>query len=555
MTANTPEHQTLTESQIAGQDRGDDAKHSSSGIIRAAGVNSLGNIASRVLGLVREALVSNRFGASGATSAFDAASGVPKMLYELLMGGMLSAAIVPILSEYATERADTPRDAHGQTELEKVLSILLTLSGIVFVVVVVILELSAPWIASLLVGGFDTGLLATTTHFIRIMGPSILIYGVSGMLQAFHYARKQFVYPAFGGSAHNFGIIVTVLLLASRLDVASRAVGVLIAATLQLLMQLGGLRDIRLRLRFDWHHPVIRRILTLYAPVVVSIVISNLGIIVDRNLASRTVQEAITWMAKATYLIQLPLGLVSMAISLAVLPTLSQIDAAVDIDRFKRTFSQGLRLVIVTIIPAVVGMYALGEPIIRLVFEHGAFTSTDTSQTWHALRLYLIGMPFSAIDLPLVFAFYAQKNTMTPVMVGIVAVMVYLVVGPTLAFVAGWGYLGLVAANSVQLTSHALLMLLFFRRRFHGLAGYGVLEALEKTAVASLFVGLPAYGCRLLMEMIFSTSGFVAKALLVAICSAVGALGYVVGARLMRIAELNRLIAMVRQRLWKNATP
>jgi len=535
------EHTVLEDSGIPSTGR--------EGIVRAAGVNSLGNVASRALGLIREAVVSGTFGASGATSAFDAVSGVPKMVYELLIGGMLSAALVPVLSEYAADSPETERDASGQTELENVLSILLTLSGLVLVAVVILLELGAPWIAPVLVGGFDDQLLATATQLVRWIVPAILIYGISGILQAFHYARKRFVYPAMGAPVHNIGVIVAVVLLARRLDVASLSIGVLVAACFQLLVQLGGLRGIRLSLRFDWRHPVIRRILQLYAPVVLSIVISNLGIIVDRNLASRTVHEAITWMTKATFLIQLPLGLVSMAISLAVLPTLSQIDANVELDRFKRTFTQGLRLVIVVIVPAAVGLFVLGQPIIRLIFEHGEFTSQDTLQTWRALRLYLIGLPFAAIDLPLVFAFYAQKNTMTPVVVGIVAVVIYLVVGPALAFVAGWGYLGLVAANSVQLISHALLMLVFFRKRFRGLAGYGLLETIWKTSVASLLVALPAYGCLRLLEGIALPAGFLGEAIVVGACAAVGGLGYLIGARLVRIAELEQLIAMVRWRV------
>ena len=134
--------------------------------------------------------------------------------------------------------------------------------------------------------------------------------------------------PALGAPAHNLGMIVAVVLLARTLDIASLSLGILVASATQLLVQLPGLRGARLRLALG--SGVTRSCAascTLYAPVVLSIVIQNVGIIIDRNLASRTVDEAITWMSKATFLIQLPLGLVSMAISLAVLPTLSQIDA------------------------------------------------------------------------------------------------------------------------------------------------------------------------------------------------------------------------------------
>ena len=497
-------------------------------------------MASRVLGLVRESVVAGTFGASGATSAFDAVSSVPKMVYELLVGGMLSAALVPVLSEYAGEER--------QGELARILSILLSLALVVLVVVVVLLELMAPWLAPLLVGGFDAHLLATTTQLMRIIVPAILIYGLSGILQAYHYARERFVYPASGAPAHNLGVIVTVILLAGKLDIASLSVGILVAATAQLLVQLPGLRGTRLSWQLDWRHPAVRRILRLYAPVVLSIVIQNVGIIIDRNLASRTVNEAITWMNKATFLIQLPLGLVSMAISLAVLPTLSQIDANVELARFKRIFSRGLRLVLVVILPAAVGLLVLGQPIISLIFEHGEFTRADTVQTLRALRLYLVGLPFAAIDLPLVFAFYAQKDTVTPVIVGVIAVLVYLVVAPSLAFLAGWGFLGLVAANSTQLAVHAVIMLILFSRRFQGLGGQGLMSAVLKAAIASLLVAIVGQSAYLFLDPLVSP-GFAGELVLVAASAGLGALGYLIGAHLLHVEELDLLWAAVRRRV------
>jgi len=511
------------------------------GIARAAGINSLGNVASRALGLVREAVISGTFGASGATSVFDAISIVPKMVYELLIGGMLSAALVPVLSEYATE--------DRRAELEEILSVLLTLAGVVVLLVTLLLEAGAPWLAPMLLGGFDAELLRIATRLMRIIVPAIFIYGISGIIQAYHYASKRFAYPAMGAPAHNLGMIAGVVALSGRLDIMSLSVGVLVAATSQLIVQLVGLRGVRLSLRFDWRHPVVRRLLKLYAPVVLSIVIQNVGIVIDRYLASYTVEEAITWMSKATFLIQLPLGLVSMAVSLAVLPTLSQIDAKADLERFKRILSQGLRLVLFVILPALAGLAVLGKPIIELIFEHGEFVAADTAQSLRALRTYLPGLPFAAIDLPLVFAFYAQKDTVTPVVVGIVAVVVYLVVGPLLAFVMGLGFLGLVAANSVQLTTHAVVMLLVFRRRFQGLKGYGVGRTTAQSVAASLVVAGASYVVLAAMLRLSLPGGLVGDAIRVAAPAAAGVAAYFIAARILRIEEYHAILGLVRRRL------
>lgn len=510
-------------------------------IAQAAGINSLGNVASRVLGLAREAIIAGIFGASGATSAFDAVSTVPKMVYELLIGGMLSAALVPVLSEYA-------EDASDQRELEEILSILLTLGFLLLAAVTLLLELAAPWIAPLLVGGFDPQLISTATRLVRLIVPAILIYGLSGLIQAYHYARQRFFYPAMGAPAHNLGVIVAVVLLAGRLDIAALSIGILVAALFQLGIQLPGLIGTRIRWSPNWRHPAVQRILALYLPVLLSIVVQNVGIIIDRNLASRTVNEAITWMNKATFLIQLPLGLVSMAISLAVLPTLSQIDAGQELARFKQTLSRGLRLVLVLIIPAGVGLFVIGRPIIQLIFQHGAFGSIDTQQTLMALRYYLPGLPFSAIDLPLVFAFYAQKDTKTPVFVGIAAVLLYLATGPLLAFVLNWGFLGLVAANSIHLIGHALIMLVVFVRRFGELQGYGIARAAGSALLASLpLAGLCHLTYRLLAAYLPQTP--LMLVVIVGLCIALGGGIYLLAARLLHMREIEALLAMIRERL------
>lgn len=510
-------------------------------LVRSASINSLGNVASRVLGLAREAIVAGLFGVSGATSAFDAVSGVPKMVYELLVGGMLSAALVPVLAEYATKER--------QAELERILSILLTLGVLVLGSVVLFLELTAQWVAPILVGGFDNSLLATATRLTRLIVPSILIYGISGIIQAYHYARKRFIYPSMGAPAHNLGMIVAVVLLARKLSIDSLSLGILVASFTQLLTQLPGLKGTRIRIIFDWHNPVVRRILRLYAPVVLSVIITNIGIIIDRNLASHTTVQAITWMNKATFLIQLPLGLVSMAIALAVLPSLSQIDARVDLERFKRMFGLGARMVLVVIIPAAVGLLLLGKPIIELIFEHGAFTSADTAHSLQALRWYIIGLPFAAIDLPLVYAFYAQKDTVTPVIVGILGVGIYLAVGPLMAFVAHWGFLGLVLANSAQLSGHALIMLFVFSRKFKGLRGCGLLEATGKSLVASSAVAVFGLGSYTLLQLLPIPQGFIMRFLTLAVALTLAAVAYLFLAQWLRLKEITDVVNLLKRRL------
>jgi putative peptidoglycan lipid II flippase len=412
-------------------------------------------------------------------SAFRVASIVPTMVYDLLVGGMISAALVPVFSDYVTPLR---RD-----ELWRLASALFTLVAIALSAVVLILEVAAPGVSRLLGGGFDSALLSETTRLMRLIMPALLFLGLAGAATGLLYAEKRFVYPAFGASVFNAGIVLAALFLGNRVGIASLSLGVLLGSVLQLGIQLPGLRGLRFSFSLDLGHPGLRRMGSLYLPVALGLIVSQVGIAIDRNLASRTGEQSIAWMQNATTLIQFPLGLVAVAVSTAVLPSLSRLASSADMARFRRTLGMGLRVVMLLIMPATAGLLVMATPVIALIFEHGAFEPYDTVRTAQALRLYLIGLPFAAIDQLLIFAFYARKDTRTPVLVGVFGVLTYLIVALTL--ITPLGMLGLVVANSVQLSVHALVMLYLSHRYFDGLRGQRLGATAVKVIVASAVTG------------------------------------------------------------------
>ena len=519
---------------------GHDTASSGKGIARAATVVSLGNIASRLLGLLRDNRNAYFFGATGSMSAFEAASLVPKNIYELLVGGMVSAALVPVFSEYAAEREPE--------ELWRLVSILLSMVVVVMGGFTLLAEWAAPWLTHLLVGGFSASLQALTTMLIRIISPAVIFFGLSGVLTAVLYAQQVFTYPAIGAAVFNLGGILGTQLLARRVGVSSLTLGIVFGAFLQMAVQLPGLRKATIRFSLHWRHPALRRIVALYVPVLISLVISQVGILLDRNLASRVGEQAIAWMAAATRLREFPLGLVSTAVSMAVLPALSRLNLSRDRQQFKSTVGLGMRLVWVLIVPATVGLWVLGAPIIALIFQHGEFLPFDTAQTAQALYGYLLGTPFAAVDLLLIFAFYAQQDTKTPVVVGIVCVLIYLLAAPLLAFVLGLGMIGLVLANSIQLASHALIMLALLRRRVGSLAGEQLASAFGKIAVASVLMGLAVYAGLSGLSALVPGEGVVAAATRVGGAAALGLLVYGLAVAKLGVREVDLLLGMLRRR-------
>jgi len=526
---------------------------SGEGIAKAAGILSLGNVASRVLGLVRQTVIADLFGASPYVSAFVAVARVPTMIYDLLIGGLLSAALVPVFSDYASPEK--------RQELWRIFSIVLSLAVVILSLIVILLELFAPQVAWLLGSGFDAQLQAVTTKMIRIILPAVLFFGMSGMVTGLLYTLKRFTYPAFGAAIYNAGLITCALLLADKINIYSLALGILLGAILQLAIQLPDLRDVRFAFSLDLSHPALRRIAGLYLPIALGLVISQIGVVIDSNLASRTGEESIAWMDFATRLIQFPIGLVSAAISLAILPTLSQYASATSskqppisntqhpTSNFQHTLALGLKMVLMGIIPATIGLFILATPIVALLYQHGEFDAHDTVQTALALRYYLLGLTFAAIDLPLIFAFYARKDTLTPALVGVLGVVVYLVVA--LSLIQPLGMIGLILANSTQLTIHALAMLVLLQRRLGGLSGHGIMALAFKTLSASLVMGGMTYLALGRLQSALDARTLVGKLVIVGGAGGVGVATYLGMVALLRVEEARLVVEMI----WRKVRP
>lgn len=512
-------------------------------LARAAGVISLGNIASRVLGLARETVKADFFGAGGAVDAFNVAAVVPTMLYDLLVGGMVSSALVPVFSEYdAQERREA---------LWGLVNALLSMSVVVLAVAILILEVFAPQVAFLLSSGSSPEVLDLTARLLRITGPALLFLSLSGLLSGLLYALKRFTYPAMTAAAFNAAIVATTLLLGRRIGIAAMALGLLIGATLQVVLQLPGLRDARLRFRLDWRHPGLRRIGVLYAPIVAGLMLDVLlSRPISYNLASRTGEGGISWMNYATTLIQFPHGLVATAVSIAILPTLSAhtaVENGGDAGPFRATLAQGLRLVIVLILPASVGLLVLTQPTIALLFEHGDFGIVDTGMTAWALRLYLIGLPFAAVDLLLVFAFYARQDTLTPALIGAYSIAVYLAVA--ILLLPHLGLFSLMVADSIKHMMHTAASAFVLRRRLGRFGEHGVGRTLGLTALASAAMGGLAYGVLLLVRRALPGGGAIAEVSAVVGPGLAGAVLYIALVSAFRIEEVQLLWSVVRRRL------
>ncbi|MFZ4813957.1 MAG: murein biosynthesis integral membrane protein MurJ [Phototrophicaceae bacterium] len=520
------------------------------GVALATGVVAAGNIASRVFGLAREIVLTNRFGAGAAVDAFNIAVIVPRAFYDLLIGGHVNSALVPVLSEAAARE--------GEKAFWQLVSVLFSFVTVVVSGLVLILVTFAPQVIEVVAGSDSPAVtLSLATRLLRLTAPALVFLSLFAVFSGTLYALRSFSYPAFAGAIFNAAIVVVTLIAARWIGITAAAWGWLIGSVAQFALQLPGLKLSHLRFTLQWNHPGLRQIARLYAPVMFSLIVDTLVIrLFSYRLANSVGEGSISYMTWATTLIQFPHGLVATAISIAILPTLSRQAAASlhdlstrdgHITDFKNTLSLGLRLAMVLILPATFGLFALATPIIQVLFEHGAFKPHDTVMTAWALRLYLIGLPFATLDLLLVYAFYAWQDTVTPAIVGVLSLTTYMILAVIL--IPQYGLFSLMIADSAKHLIHACVSAYLLSRKINGLEIGRLGVTTLKGGIAALVMALIGAWLAGVLAVRFPSEAFLVEFGRLSLVGAVCLTVFGIGMYLLRVEELRWLFTLIRSRL------
>jgi putative peptidoglycan lipid II flippase len=524
------------------------------GIAAAAMILMVGNVLSRILGLVREQLASGLFGTGDPIAAFTIADNVHTLLFDLMISGMLQAALVPVLAQWALP------DLVNRNELRRVSGALLTLAVIVISACALLGIIFAPSIVNLMTSygpdesAHDPGTVDLTITLVRWIMPAVLFLGMGTVLMSVLYALKQFTAPALSVAIRNGVVVLSMIVLSDRLGVKSMVVGIVAGAALMASMQLFPLRRSgALPIpNLNFRHPGVKLVLALYLPIFLGLLIDTFKVIVDRNLAWGAERDALGAMRYATTLVQLVLGIVAAAISLAALPTLSRHFAEGNDAGFRETLGRALAMVTVLIVPAVFGLAAISKPLVDLIFRHGETGDTGAHLIVVALLGYLPGTLCAAYDQNLIFAFYARQNTRTPVLVGIFASGVYFVFA--LSLVSPLGMLGLVIANSAQFAVHVAIMIWLWKRTDGAFGNERLWRVMRVCFVSGAGMALLALISWLALEagLPEANSAFVRllrEVVLVGVPVAVGAAAYVVALHRYDLDEVHVLRSAVLGRI------
>ncbi len=514
------------------------------GVTRAAGAISAATFLSRILGFIRDMVVAKVFGATLAADAFFVAFRITNLLRELLAEGSMSAAFIPVFTEYLALRS--------KEEARELASALFNLLLFILFGVVLLGIALSPYIVSAIAPGFIDmpEKFSMTVHLTRLMFPYMLFIGLAAVTMGILNSMGSFTTPALSPVMLNLSMIGFALFASPRMDnpIAGLAMGVLLGGFLQLLIQLPPIKKKGMGFYLIWKpaHDGVRRVLKLSVPIIGSLAVTQINIFISSILASFLMVGSISYLYYATRLYQFPHGIFGIAIATAILPAMSRQAAAGDVDSLRDTLSFGIKYILFINIPAMVGLIVLAVPITSLLFQRGEFDYRDTLGTAYAVEYFAVGLwAFSGVRI-VNSAFYALKDTKTPVWSAFFSAVANVVF--SLSLMGPLKHGGLALATALASTLNILTLLHIFRRKFGRIGFTGIVGSFMKTAAASSVMGVVCY--YLSRSEIWAMDGHtIDKALRVAACIAVGVVVYMVSQLLLKSEELAFLIQTYRKRL------
>ena len=513
-------------------------------IARASFIMIVTLIASRVLGWLRLSVIGAQFaGEPRELDAFIAAFRIPDTIFNLLVLGALASAFIPVFSGYLAKENEKEAWHVASSVMNAMLLLMLAFSGIMW--------LLAPWIVPVIVSGFDGPQLDLTVQLTRTMLLSPIFMGLSSLFTGVLNSYRQFLSGATAPLVYNAVIILFALFAAPFLGIQALAYGVVAGAAMMWLVQVPELtfRRTRYELTLDLGHPGVREIARLTGPRTLALGAVQVVLFVDTFLASRMAPGSLTALTYAFQLMLLPLGVFSIALSAAVFPTLSRYASLGQQGRMRDVLQQAIRWILFLTLPTVIVMVVLRRPIVNLLFQYKEFGPALREATQAAFLLYALGLAGHAIVQILARAYYAMKDTQTPLVLTLVSIGVNVVLSILLAPL--YGINGLALANSIAtLAEAALLLTLLAPRARLRLAGIGVSSL--RVVAASLAMGVAMFVfiriTNLTVDLEQTKLGLLFQTVLAA---GVGALVYVGAASAFRVPELGEILVVVRQRLAK----
>ena len=544
---------------------GDDAFKPSQAKVQRALINSTaivmcGTLLSRVLGLVRDRVIAGKFGQGYETDVYNAAFTIPDIIFYLIAGGALSSAFIPVFTEYIEQKKEK--------EAWRVFSIVASMTVIVVGALIALglifldplVRVTNPgWVKHLSDGGLIK--INETVRLTRILLPVQICFFLGGLMMGALQVKKNSFGQAFGPVIYNLGIILGGVFLGSRYGPAGLCWGAVGGAILGnlvlqwiLVRKVGGFFSPMAIFKY-WGHPGAKQVWSVMWPIIFSLSLPQVCQIVNKGFASFLDSGEMSGLLNANRLMQVPLGIFAQALSVAILPTMSQQVAQMDMAGLKKTLNFGIRFVLFLTIPSSVFMMVLALPIVQLILQNGKFHKSDAQFTAWLLIFYCIGLFAWSAQTVIARGFYSMKDSRTPAIVG-TAVTALFVIGNVLAlkifhhgsdtnfrtccalaFVTSWAAI-----------LNAGILLLLLNEKLKGIHASQLFVSFAKVALASVAMGVACHFAYSPVYRLLSGFSVIAQSAgTLLACGAVGVAVFGGMALLMKMEETSTLVNLVRK--------
>jgi putative peptidoglycan lipid II flippase len=453
-------------------------------LVRSAGILMTAFFFNKILAIGRQIIIAGTFGTSAEYDAFVAAFRLPDILFMLIAGGAMGTAFIPILSRRITMRDSDDPDGWQLTS-----AVLNTLLLTAIVVSTLLAIFAMPLVQWLVAPGFSPEYQRLTANLMQLTLLSTIVFSISSLVGAVLHTRQHFILPAIAPLLYNGGIIVGALFLVEPFGVYGLIWGAVLGSVAHLLIQLPGLfyYGVRYTAVLRWNDPDLRQILRLMGPRVLNIVVIQINFVVIFNLASRLGEGGVSALDYGWDLMQMPQTIIGSAIGIVLFPTLSELAARNDIPLLRQTLAQALRIILALAVPATIGLITLGYPVVQLLFERGEFGPDSTAAVFQSLAFWAVALvAHSALEV-VNRVFYAQKDTITPLLSSVVSMFINL--GLAILLVQPLRAGGLALSNGLAVTVEVLIMLVIAQRRLGGIQAKDLVNTLTRSLLAALAMG------------------------------------------------------------------
>ena len=509
---------------------------------RSTAFFSIATAFSRVAGLVREIVAASYFGISGPMSAFTIAFQVPNLVRSLFADAAIQAAFVPVFTEEL--------EKGNKREAFRLASTLIYLVTLVLGAVTALFVLLAPVITPIFAPGFSGEILDLTVTLSQILFPILILLGATGMVVGVLNSYDRFAAFAISPFFWNVVIIAVLVLLEPAFHGNNRiyayAIGVLVGTVVQLAIPAWDLRNTPFRLTrdFDWHMPEVRRVLLLMLPVTLSLGLINFDLLLNSIVGTLVSNEAPAAIDKAFRIYMLPQGIFSVAVATVTFPTLARFAARQEWVNLRSTMSNGMRQILLLLIPAAAAVLVLSVPMTRLIYQRGEFDAAQTHLVAQALFWFAFSLPFNGLYLLLTRTFFSLQRPWVPTAVAGSNLVVDIIF--SFALYSPFGVGGVVAATVIATVSSVIAEVVILRRQLHGLDLRRLMDtAVRVVAAAALLAGVSYL-------VWYGLDQALGRSTIAQIISLGGALlagfGTYVGAVLaLRVPEAGQIIRLVRR--------